>query len=201
MLELKQHYSILFLLQQNCEGEAGKKREGTVNSIMVVLKTVGHFSLCSATGPGTYSWHLVITWLACPQPSLCSSCRCQSSWTCSIPTWKNLPANTSRRSGSILSSGCSFKTCVSLLEWILWPVRNPQGQCLVAKGQSSPSCRHYCWNICKGLQGDPEDVIRRECPAGQLNVQFDGNDGEVGVQAEWTVCMIFPGMTCSKIFL
>lgn len=66
ILELKQHYSILFLLQQNCEGEAGKKRKGTVNSIMVVLKTIGYFSLCCATGPGTYSWHLVIIWLGCP---------------------------------------------------------------------------------------------------------------------------------------
>ena len=66
ILELKQHYSILFLLQQNCEEEAGKKGKGTVNSIMVVLKTVGYFSLCRATGPGAYSWHSVITCLGCP---------------------------------------------------------------------------------------------------------------------------------------
>lgn len=37
----------------------------------------------------------------------------------------------------------------------------------VAKGQSSPNCHHYCWNIfCKGLQGDLEDVIYREYLAG-----------------------------------
>ena len=34
-----------------------------------------------------------------------------------------------------------------------------------------------------------------------MTVQFDGNNGEVGVQAEWTMYMIFPGMMCSGIFL
>uniref|UniRef100_A0A8C6CE49 Vacuolar-sorting protein SNF8 n=2 Tax=Monodon monoceros TaxID=40151 RepID=A0A8C6CE49_MONMO len=55
----------------------------------------------------------------------------------------------------------------------------------VAKGQSSPSCCHYCWGVFyKGLQGDPEDVVFRESLAGWLSIQFDGKDGEVGVQAE-----------------
>lgn len=47
--------------------------------------------------------------LSRPRPS---GPRCRSSWTCSRPSWRNWPANTSGRSGRILSSGCSSRTRV-----------------------------------------------------------------------------------------